>query len=192
MDKLQVQVIFIHGPAASGKHTIGSLLAARTGLPLFHNHLAVDLTKTLFEFGSAGFVRLRAKIWLAAFAAASAAERSFIFTFHPEATVDPDLIDELAQIVEASGGKVWFVELRAKRETVLRRLGNASRARFGKLMDRDLFEQIEQNGGFEFPPLPAPLLVIETDELEPQAAAAAIEDALNNGHWQRAPKEDPE
>ena|GEM_PF-3377967 len=46
-----MRVVFIHGPAASGKHTIGSLLSAATGLLLFHNHFAVNLVKTLFEFG---------------------------------------------------------------------------------------------------------------------------------------------
>jgi len=175
-----MRVVFIHGPAASGKHTIGSVLATRTGLALFHNHLAVDLAKTLFDFGSEGFSRLRARVWRAAFAEAAAAGRSFIFTFHPEATVDPGLIDELVEIVEASGGKVHFVELKVTRESVLERLGNASRARFGKLMDRDLYLQIEACGGFEFPALPEPLVVIDTDALNAEDAAAVIEETLKH------------
>ena len=156
-----MRVIFIHGPAASGKHTIGSLLSARTGLPLFHNHLAVDLAKTLFEFGSEGFTQLRAKVWLAAFSEAATAGRSFIFTFHPEATVDPGLVDALVEIVQSLDGEVCFVELQARRVTVLRRLGNASRAKFDKLLDPELYQQIESNGGFDFPALPTPLLVID-------------------------------
>ena len=174
-----MRVVFIHGPAASGKHTIGSLLSTRTGLPLFHNHLAVDLAKTLFEFGSEGFTQLRAKVWLAAFSEAAGAGTSFIFTFHPEATVDPSLIDALVEIVESSGGEVCFVELQANRETVLRRLGNASRARFGKLMDPKLYQQIESDGGFDFPALPTPLLVIDTGAIKAEDAAVAIEQALN-------------
>jgi len=62
MKRSGMKVIFIHGPAASGKHTIGSRLAALTGLPLFHNHLAVDAAKSLFEFGSPGFNVMRATI----------------------------------------------------------------------------------------------------------------------------------
>ncbi|MDH4125693.1 MAG: shikimate kinase [Gammaproteobacteria bacterium] len=174
-----MRVVFIHGPAASGKHTIGSLLSARTGLPLFHNHLAVDLAKTLFEFGSEGFTQLRAKVWIAAFSEAATAGRSFIFTFHPEATVDPGLIEALVEIVESSGGEVCFVELQASRETVLRRLGNASRAKFGKLLDPDLYEQIESNGGFDFPALPTPMVVIDTDVMKAEDAAVVIEQALS-------------
>jgi len=172
-------VVFIHGPAASGKHTIGSLLSARTGLPLFHNHLAVDLARTLFEFGSKAFIQLRAAIWLAAFSEAEAAGKSFIFTFHPEATVDWRLVEKLVRIVEESDGRVHFVELKADRETLLERLGNASRASFGKLMDPDIFRQIESAGGFEFPALPDPLVVIDTQTVTAEDAAVMIEKALN-------------
>jgi hypothetical protein len=178
-EQVSMRIVFIHGPAASGKHTIGSILSARTGLPLFHNHLTVDLTKVLFEFGSEGFRQLRAKVWIAAFSQAASADRSFIFTFCPEATVDPALIDELVQIVEASGGKICFVELKAAHETVLRRLGNASRRQFGKLIDTKLYQQFEAEGGFDFPPLPAPLLVVDTDTSTAEEAAIAIEQALS-------------
>lgn len=171
-------VVFLHGPAASGKHTIGRLLAERTGLPLFHNHLAVDLVTALFPFGSPGFVALRARLWLAAFEEAADAARSFIFTFHPEATVEPGLIRELEAIIGSAGGKVLYVELACPRDTILQRLGNESRAEFGKLTDRRLYEQIERDGGFEFPPLPEPLLRVDTGRMTPAQATEAIADAL--------------
>ena len=57
-----MQVIFIHGPAASGKHTIGAELSRLTGLPLFHNHLAVDTALSLFAFGTPEFKNVRASI----------------------------------------------------------------------------------------------------------------------------------
>ena len=44
-------VVFLYGPPASGKHTIGKRLSALLNIPLFHNHLTVDLATTLFEFG---------------------------------------------------------------------------------------------------------------------------------------------
>lgn len=167
-------VVLLHGPAASGKHTIGSRVAEALGVPLFHNHLTVDLAKTLFDFGAEPFVRLRARVWRAAFEEAAAAGRSFVFTFHPEATVDARLPEELAGIVEAVGGRVHWVELRCSEQGVLARLGEPSRALFGKLTDADLYREIESAGGFEFPPLPSPLLVIDTEELAPEAAAARI------------------
>jgi hypothetical protein len=173
-----MRVIFIYGPAASGKHTIGTQVAALTGLPLFHNHLAVDAAKSLFAFGTPEFNNLRAAVWRAAFREAGAARRSFVFTFHPEATVDPHLIEELVEVVQSAGGKVLFVELTCSTNTVLRRLAEPSRTKFGKLTDPVLYQELEKQGAFAFPPLPAPLLKIDTDMMTPSAAAREIANAL--------------
>ena len=171
-------VVFIHGPAAAGKHTIGLRLSEETGLPLFHNHLAVDVARVLFDFGSAGFRKLRAVIWLTAFSEAAAAGRSFIFTFHPEASVEPALISDLTRVVEAAGGRVFFVELTCSRETILARLPLSDRSRFSKLTDPELYRAIEANGGFEFPALPLPLITLDTDHTTPADAARKIADAI--------------
>ncbi len=171
-------VVFLHGPVAAGKHTIGTRLSALTGLPLFHNHLAVDAALSLFPFGSEGFNALRAAIWRTAFAEAAAAGQSFIFTFHPEASVDPALVKELRNAVVTTGGEVFFVELTCPEDTVLARLGSDSRRQFRKLTDPDLYRQVQAAGGFAFPPLPRPLITIPTDQVEPEQAARAIAEAL--------------
>ena len=171
-------VVFIHGPVAAGKHTIGSLLSERTGLPLFHNHLTVDLVDTLFDFGTEPFNRLRAEIWRRSFAEAARAKQSFIFTFNPEATVDRGLIDELVETVEARDGKVCFVELCCSGESILGRLGNESRRQFGKMTDKALFRKVASEGGFDFPTLPAPVVVVDTDTVEPDEAATQVEEAI--------------
>jgi hypothetical protein len=176
-----MQVIFIHGPAASGKHTIGTLLSSLTGLPLFHNHLAVDTALSLFEFGTQGFKNIRASIWRTAFQEAGRSGRSFIFTFHPEASVEPGLVAELVDLIEAAGGKVLFVELMCAPEVILERLGNASREKFRKLTDVDLYRRLEEEGAFCYPPLPAPFIRINTSELTPEAAATRIAEAIKDG-----------
>jgi len=173
-----MHVVFIHGPAASGKHTIGLYLSEMTGLPLFHNHLAVDAAKSLFAFGTSAFNKLRAAIWRAAFEEAAALNQSFIFTFHPEASVDPSLIEDLCESVHRHGGRVHFIELVCSRDSILQRLGESSRHKFGKLTDADLYRRIESAGAFDFPPLPEPLLVVNTDELESVTAAKRIAHAV--------------
>jgi gluconate kinase len=178
---MDLRVVFLHGPAASGKHTIGQLLAAELALPLLHNHLAVDPALTLFGFGTPPFQRLRAAIWRAAFTEAAAAQQSFIFTFHPEASVDPALIDELRHIIATAGGRIDFIELQCSHAVVLQRLGSDSRRRYGKLTDAALYESIAAQGGFDFPPLPAPLLRVDTTTQSAQQAAAAIAAALRAG-----------
>jgi len=173
-----MQVIFIHGAAASGKHTIGSQLSTLTGLPLFHNHLAVDIALSLFEFGTQEFKNVRASIWRTAFQEAARSSRSFIFTFHPEASVEPTLVAELVDLIEAVGGTVLFVELICAHETTLERLGNPSREKFRKLTDANLYRRLEEEGAFRYPPLPKPFVSINTNELTPEAAANRINAAL--------------
>ena len=174
------QVVFLHGPAAAGKHTIGTRLAALSGLPLFHNHLTVDLVSTLFDFGSPGFRQLRADIWLASFSAAAEARQSFIFTFAPEATVQPGLIDELGARVVAADGKVHYVQLICDEQELTARMDNPSRQQFGKLTDPVLFRQLMEQGSFDFPALPPPLLTVDTGCMSADEAAQAIYAAIIN------------
>lgn len=51
-------LLFVLGPPAVGKMTVGHEIAARTGFRLFHNHHAIDLALRFFPFGSAPFGRL--------------------------------------------------------------------------------------------------------------------------------------
>jgi hypothetical protein len=176
-------VIFLHGPPASGKYTVGGALSALLGVPLFHNHLAVDLALSLFKFGTPGFVALREQVWLAAFEAAAAAGQSFIFTFAPEATVDPGLIARLECVIVGRGDRIHYVELRCSEAVVQERLVNHSRAAFGKLVDVNLYRSIRDAGGFEFPPLPAPLLVIDSETMSADGAALAVQTALAEANW---------
>jgi hypothetical protein len=172
-------VVFIHGPFAAGKHTVGKELSTLLGTPLFHNHLAVDTALAVFPFGSQGFRRLRETIWLTCFTEAAAAGLSFIFTFSPESTVEPTLVEEMIRRVTDRGGQVFFVELRCARETILGRLGYESRARFGKLTDPGVYTELEARGAFAFPPLPPALAIIDTDYTSPVAAATRIAELLN-------------
>jgi hypothetical protein len=51
-----MRLIFLYGLPATGKHTVAQYLAALTGYKLFHNHLAVDLLLSVFDFGTQPFV----------------------------------------------------------------------------------------------------------------------------------------
>ena len=51
-------LVFVVGPGAVGKMTVGTELAARTAMKLFHNHHTIDLVLRFFPFGSPPFNRL--------------------------------------------------------------------------------------------------------------------------------------
>lgn len=171
-------VVFIHGPAAAGKLTVGRALSALSGLPLFHNHLTVDLALSLFPFGSPEFVALRDRVFLAGFEAAAAAGSSFIFTFHPEGSVPPSFISDCERAIESAGGRIHYVALTCPEDELERRLGDESRRSFNKLTDVANYRRLRDRGAFQFPPMPEPMLTIATDEVDPQAAARMIHSAL--------------
>ena len=106
-----MELIFLYGPVASGKLTVGKKLAERTGYALFHNHLIVDAVLAVFPFGSPEFVRLREAFWLEAIETAARSGRSLIFTFAPEPSVAADFPERVTRIVAAVGGRVTFVAL---------------------------------------------------------------------------------
>jgi chloramphenicol 3-O-phosphotransferase len=169
-----MKLIFLHGPAASGKLTIGRALHELTGFRLFHNHLVVDALLAVFQFGSSSFVRLREQIWLSVFQAAARDGISLIFTFAPESTVNPEFIDRAIAEIENAGGRIHFVELTCPIEELERRIENPSRAQYLKLRSVEVFRNIRRNNGNRFPPLPSSGLTIDTSAVEPIEAARKI------------------
>src|SRR5262245_63209690 len=51
-------LVFIFGPSAVGKMTVGQELKRLTGHRLLYNHMVVDLVTEFFDFGTPGFHRL--------------------------------------------------------------------------------------------------------------------------------------
>ena len=172
-----MDLVFLHGPGAVGKLTVGRALAARTGLALFHNHLVVDAVLAVFPFGSPPFVRLRHSMWLSMFEEAARLGRSLIFTFAPENSVPPSFVDEAVAVVESLGGRVRFVALTCADEVREGRIEDPSRARWGKLNSLAKARELRADGAHAFPPLPAEVTV-DTGRLAPEDAAARIAEAL--------------
>ena len=174
-----MRLVVLYGPPAVGKLTVARELAALTGYRLFHNHLAVDLLLSVFEFGSEPFRRLREATWLDVLSAACR-ERlpGVIFTFAPERTVDPSFFDRLDGAIAANGGEIVFVELHCSADERRRRLGNASRHEHGKLTSVELFDALDREGAFAGPPMPPPRLSIDTGLVPAREAAAQIHHAL--------------
>lgn len=169
-----MKLLFLHGPAACGKLTVATEVAARTGFRLFHNHLTVDLVAALFDFGSEPFVRLRETIWLAAFREAALADTSLVFTFQPEASVGASFPEQVVECVTSSGGSVIFVALTCPENEIERRVENASRRDFGKLRSLAQYRSLRDAGAFDYPPLPPPALALDTHALSPEEAAERI------------------
>ena len=167
-------MFFFHGPPAAGKLTVAREFSRLTGIPVFHNHLVVDLLTPVFPFGSESFVELREQMWLTVFLAAARERRPLVFTFAPERTVRPDFVSRVVETVESVGSQVHFVKLTCPSEELERRIEAPTRRAFGKLASVSQFRALERAGAFEFPPLPDSALSIDTSRYAPEVAARLI------------------
>jgi hypothetical protein len=174
-----VRLIFLYGLPATGKLTVGRELQALTGYRLFHNHLAVDLLLSVFEFGSAPFVELREQIWLSVIEqACRAALPGLIFTFNPENTVRPGFPAAVAELVASHSGQLDLVELICPLQQVRQRLGSGSRTEHRKLTSIPLFDQLHASGALDTAHMPPAKLTLDTALCSPSEAARSICDAL--------------
>ena len=167
------RVIFLHGPAAGGKYTIGKELSELTGLALFHNHLVVDMLLAVFPFGSPAFVAHRERIWLDVIGDAAAAGTSLIFSFTPERTVSPGFPQALGGRVTAAGGTISFVEVKCDEAEVQRRIEAKGRQEFRKLNSLAAYRQLRAEGAFDYPPIPSELAV-DSVRASPEESARQI------------------
>ena len=117
-------LVFIVGPPAVGKMTVGHELARRTGFRLFHNHHTIDLALRFFAFGTPPFHRLvgdfRRRI-LEEVAASDLPGLIFTYVWAFDHASDAAAVEAWADIFRSRGGRVVFAELEATQEERLRR-----------------------------------------------------------------------
>jgi len=128
-----MQLIYLHGPPASGKLTIARELAARTNCGVFHNHLAIDVARPFFEFGSEEFWRLVGDVRLLCVRAAAAAQSTVVYTSCYDHPADLPLFEELERVVRQGGGVVRPVYLQCSIAELERRVTEPSRVQMGKV-----------------------------------------------------------
>lgn len=178
-----MNLIFIYGFPGVGKLTVARELSKLTELPLFHNHLVVDLLLSLFEFGTPPFVELRERIWLDTFAEAAKAKLpSLIFTFAFDHTIRKSFINNVCSVMKASGGEVLFVELKCEEQELERRITDASRKDFGKLSSLEQYRELNAAGAFVNPGIPTGSFSIDVTTLPPLDAALQIAKGLQLPH----------
>ena len=139
-------LVFIVGPPAVGKMTVGGALAARTGLKLFHNHRTIDLVLPFFAFGSPPFNRLVGEFrrrTLEEVAASDLPGLIFTYVWAFDQSGDDEEVETYAAIFKRRGGAVFYVELQASQAVRLQR--NETELRLTeKPFKRDLAESRRQ------------------------------------------------
>jgi hypothetical protein len=175
-------LVYLYGPPAAGKLTVGELVAERTGFRLFHNHLTVNAVREIFPFGSPAFIEVIQRLRLDVFATAARAGTSLVFTNNsiwggPGARERfAAFADRAARAVADEGGRTLFVSVTAPIGALEARVADDSRAAHGKLVDVGRLREMLAEHHPE--PLHDDDLVVDTGALPPRSAAELIVAAL--------------
>ena len=142
-----MKLIVLYGPPAAGKYTIAKALAEKLNFRLFHNHLTVDLLKSVLPFGTPDFFRLSQNIRLDVFEEAAKQKiAGVVFTFVYEKDTDDSFIRRMLDVVESNGGEVVFVQIYCERDELLKRVKEESRKQFQKVKSEEGLLSMLQKG----------------------------------------------
>lgn len=117
-------LLFVIGPPAVGKMTVGAAIAEHTGFKLFHNHMTIEPLVRLFPFGTPQFTRLNDEFRTRILQEAAGSDLpglvfSVVWFFdQPE---DAESVARYAAPFAERGGRVLYLELTAPLETRLER-----------------------------------------------------------------------
>ena len=133
-----MKLVFLYGPPAAGKTTVGHAVAERTGFRFFYNHLTIPVARAIFPRNQEPNVdrqgnELVQAIRLLCITAAAKEQTSLVFTLAYSGTVDNEWIAKVVQAVEAQNGEVCFVELHASADALKSRVADPSRQEIEKV-----------------------------------------------------------
>ena len=177
-------LVFIIGPQAVGKMTVGQELSRATGYKFMHNHQTIDLLLPVFDYGSPAFQRLLFDFRVSIFEEVAASEiPGFIFSCVPDfnSVLDRGQNECYAAPFLRRGGRVLFVELEASFKTRLDRNRTEHRlhhkplkrdAEFSEKLLHDE-EEYRSNSDSVFPHS-YPYLKINNEILSPQKVVSQI------------------
>jgi predicted kinase len=166
-----VKLVFIYGAPGTGKLTVARELAKLTGYRLFHNHLTVDLAKTLFEYDTPEYLEYVRFLRRDAFERAVKNGVNLIFTFW-YSSISEISVKTYRDIIEQGGGEVLFVKLYCPPEVLLERVQNPERQNW-KISNAQSLQRALENTDLNFV-IPGTKLEIDNTHLEPSSVAERI------------------
>ena len=182
-------LVWLFGPPAVGKVTVGLELSRLTGLPLFHNHVSIEAVLPVFEYGTPAFNRVVGRFRDHVFQEAARSDLpGLIFTMMWAFDIESDLrfVEKQKALFEAEGGRAVFVELQAsieariaRNESELRLSAKPSKrdvaASRARLLAADSTYRLDSGGDFPF----EAYLRIDNTHLEPVAVATRIRERFH-------------
>ena len=169
-----MKLLFLHGAPAAGKLTVAKAVLGTVRGRLFDNHAAIDLARTVFDFGAPGFWKLVHDVRCAALDAAAAHGVSLVVTTFCYAEPDDrPQYEDFEAIMRRRGGELLPVFLHCSREEAVRRIGNPDRVERRKMTSAEaLLRELEL---YNLSPVPrADCLKLDTEVRSADATAREI------------------
>jgi hypothetical protein len=166
-----MKLLFLHGAPAAGKLTVARALLAMVPGRLSDNHAAIDLARTIFDFGAPGFWELVHQVRCSALdAAARHGVGLLVTTFCYAEPDDRPQYEDFEATMRRHGGELLPVFLHCSREEAARRVGNPDRVERRKLTSAEsLIEDLDRNN---FSPVPRPDCITLDTGVRPAEATA--------------------
>ena len=169
-----MKLLFLHGAPAAGKLTVAKALLGMVPGRLSDNHAAIDLARTVFEFGAPGFWELVHSVRCSTFdAAAEHGVSLLVTTFCYAEPDDRPQFEDFEAIMRRHGGELLPVSLHCSREEAVRRIGNPDRVERRKMTSAQVL--IKDLDRYNLSPVPRPdCLKLDTEARTAEATARAI------------------
>ena len=132
-----MKLLIIAGDCAVGKMTVGQEIARRTGLRLFHNHMAIEPVIEIFGSYNGRVVSRLREVIFEEFAASEAEGMIFTYMWAFDVPADTEYIVHVADIFRCHGAEIYCAELDAPQEIRLVRNRTENRLKH-KASKRDL------------------------------------------------------
>ncbi|MFT6322202.1 MAG: hypothetical protein ACJAT4_003137 [Granulosicoccus sp.] len=115
-----MKFVIIFGLSAVGKMSVGKVIAEKTGLKLFDNHLSIEAVRIVFDFGTPEFNRLVELNRMEMFKEVAKSNlEGLIFTlvWAWDLKEDFDYVKKAVRILEEQNAEIFYIELEASLET---------------------------------------------------------------------------
>ncbi len=176
--KRGTKVVVLYGPPGVGKLTVASELAKLTGYRVFHNQLTLDPVLAIFDFDlrkkEAFKLVDKYRLEILKVAAHERVPGVIMTTLYGGTKGEDAWFKKLMHVVRNQKGKVYFIRISCDINELKRRIPNAERRRYRKLVTLKPLDQLMKRFdifstiGFER------TLIIDNTRLPPKAVAREI------------------